>query len=80
MPTGINKTKLMHIYTVRRIAHIVKTKRDYSRLTRAQLAEASGLNYNTIIKLERGENMNPTISTLLSLCRAFDCDVNDFLR
>ena len=35
---------------------------------------------NTIIKIESGENQNPTLETLQKISMAFDVSIDDLLR
>jgi DNA-binding phage protein len=41
------------------------------------LAREAGVACNTIVKIESGENKNPTIETLRSIARALNVDLND---
>lgn len=58
----------------------IRKHREFLSLTREGLADKSGVNYNTIVKLESGGNINPTIKTLLSLCTVFKLTVDQLLR
>ncbi|MBI5465868.1 MAG: helix-turn-helix transcriptional regulator [Candidatus Kerfeldbacteria bacterium] len=35
---------------------------------------------NTIIKIEHGENINPTLDTLKKIAKAFDVSVDDLIK
>lgn len=64
---------------VNKIAKALKQLRSREGLTCAELANLAKVNYNTIIKLESGANKNPTIGTLLALCKVLHCDIEDLL-
>lgn len=44
-------------------------------MTKAQLAEASGLNWATVDRIERGENAND--ATVIALAKALGCAPSD---
>lgn len=67
-------------YNLGKIASNVKKLRTKSDLSREELAKKAKVNYNTIIKLESGANKNPTVNTLLGLCRVFDCTLDALIR
>lgn len=48
-------------------------------MTQEHLAQASRLHPNYIGDLERGER-NPTLLTLLALCKGLDCSASDLLE
>jgi len=48
----------------------IRAARRRARLTRRQLAEASGLAYGTICRLEASDDSRPNIHTLLKLAEA----------
>ena len=45
-------------------------------LTQRELAEKSGVSYDSIIKIERGGVPNPTIDTAVKLSKALGVDIN----
>jgi len=45
--------------------------RERDGFTKAELAERANVNYNTVVKIESGENKNPTIKTLISIAKVF---------
>jgi transcriptional regulator with XRE-family HTH domain len=49
-------------------------------LSKADLADQAKVNYNTIVKIESGENKNPTIKTLISIAQAFNISVEELLN
>lgn len=48
-------------------------------LTNAQLSALSGVTLSTLDKLTSGANTNPKLDTLLALCRALGCTLNEFM-
>lgn len=44
------------------------------------LADFAGVHYNTICKLVSGENMNPTIKTMIALANAFNKTISWFIE
>ena len=49
-----------------------------SHMNKMQLKEAAGLSKGTITKM--GKNESITVDTLVRICNALDCDVNDVLE
>ena len=49
-------------------------------LSQDKLSKIAGVAYNTIVKIESGENSNPTIETLTKIAEALNIDVNDLLK
>lgn len=58
----------------------LKKRRLDADLSRHELAERAGVNYNTIIKLETGANKNPTIQTLIGLAKVFKVKVEELIK
>lgn len=48
-------------------------------ITKAELAERAKVNYNTIVKIESGENKNPTIKTLIAIAKVFKIRVEELV-
>lgn len=61
------------------IAHRLKTARQNARMTRKQLAEATGIPASTIEKYERGD-MDPNTKRLQAICKALDTCVDWMLN
>jgi transcriptional regulator with XRE-family HTH domain len=40
----------------------------------------AGVAYNTVVKIESGENPNPTIDTLRKIAKALNAGVDDLIR
>ena len=61
------------------IADNVRKARKKAGLSQDKLAREAGVAYNTVVKIESGENKNPTIETLRSIAKALSVDLNDLL-
>ena len=46
-------------------------------LSRDRPAREGGVAYNTVVKIESGENKNPTIETLRNIAKALDVSVDE---
>ena len=53
--------------------------RKNSGKTLREISYASGVTQTQIINIENGTTENPKIDTLISLAKALDCDIKDFL-
>lgn len=72
-------SKKLPKYSTDKIRKKVIDLRDRDGITKAELAELAKVNYNTIVKLESGENTNPTIKTLIGISKAFNVNVEEFI-
>jgi len=45
-----------------------------------KLSKLAGVAYNTVVKIESGENPNPTIGTLTKIAKALEVGVDDLLK
>jgi transcriptional regulator with XRE-family HTH domain len=61
------------------LKNLVKIRKK-KKLTQRQLAEKSGVSYNTIIKMERGGIKNPKIGTVVKLARALSIRIGKLLE
>jgi len=48
-------------------------------ISQDRLSKLTDLSLNTIVKVESGRNLNPTIETLLKITRSLDVEVNDLI-
>lgn len=67
----------------RKLSTIAKNIRKYRKklgLSQDKLSKLAGVAYNTIVKLESGENPNPTIKTLIKIAGALKVDVSKLLK
>jgi len=62
------------------IADNVRKARKKAGLSQDKLAREAGVAYNTVVKIESGENKNPTIDTLRSVAKALDVSVDDLIN
>ena len=61
------------------IADNVRKARKKAGLSQDKLAREAGVAYNTVVKIESGENPNPTIDTLKKIARALNVGVGDLI-
>jgi transcriptional regulator with XRE-family HTH domain len=61
------------------LKNLVKIRKK-KKLTQRQLAEKSGVSYNTIIKMERGGIKNPKIETVSKLADALSVSIDELVR
>ena len=62
------------------IADNLRKARKKKGLSQDKLAREAGVAYNTVVKIESGENKNPTIDTLRSIARALDISVDNLIN
>lgn len=62
------------------IADNVRKARKKKGLSQDKLAREAGVAYNTVVKIESGENKNPTIETLLSIAKALGVSVDELIK
>jgi len=62
------------------IAENVRKARKKAGLSQDKLAREAGVAYNTVVKIESGENKNPTIETLRSIAKALDVSVDKLIN
>jgi transcriptional regulator with XRE-family HTH domain len=61
------------------IAEKVRKARKKAGLSQDKLAREADVAYNTIVKIESGENPNPTIETLKKVAKALDVSVEELI-
>ena len=62
------------------IADNVRKARKKKGLSQDKLAREADVAYNTVVKIESGENKNPTIETLRSIAKALDVSVDNLIN
>ncbi len=62
------------------IADNVRKVRKKAGLSQDKLAREAGVAYNTVVKIESGENKNPTIETLRNIAKALDVSVDELIN
>jgi len=55
----------------------LREEKDFSQEKLARLADVSN---NTIVNIEAGKQLNPTIETLLKIAKALEIDVNELIK
>ena len=58
----------------------IKKLRKNFNLSQDGLAKKADINYNTLIKIERGSNENPTLDTLWKLADAFEISIDELVE
>lgn len=69
--------------STRKLSTIAKNIRRYRKklgLSQDRLSKLAGVAYNTIVKIESGENSNPTFETLTKIAKALDIDINELIK
>lgn len=61
------------------IGNNIKKIRKEKKLSQEELSTISGVNYNTLIKIERNMSKNPTLTTILQLAKALDTSLNQLV-
>ncbi len=62
------------------IAQNIKKKRKELGLSQDKLSKRADVAYNTVVKIESGENSNPTIETLRKIAKALNTAVDELIR
>ena len=58
----------------------LKKLREKKGLSQDRLAKLADVANNTIIKIEQGENENPTLATLKKIAKALDISVDELIQ
>jgi len=62
------------------LAKNVKRLREAKGLSQEKLARLADVANNTLIKMETGENKNPTLETLKKVAKALEVSVDDLIN
>lgn len=62
------------------LANKVESLRKKQELSQEKLARLADVSNNTIINIEAGININPTIETLRKIAKAFGVSVEDLIK
>ncbi len=62
------------------LANNIKKLREAKGLSQEKLARLADVANNTLIKMESGENQNPTLDTLKKVAKALDVSVDDLIK
>ena len=63
-----------------KIADNIKKYRNKIGISQDKLSKLADVTYNTIIKIESGANINPTIETLSKIAKALNVGVDDLIK
>ena len=63
-----------------KIADNIKKYRNKLGISQDRLSKLADVTYNTIIKIESGVNINPTIETLSKIAKALNVGVDDLIQ
>ena len=63
-----------------KIADNIKKYRSKLGISQDRLSKLADVTYNTIIKIESGVNINPTIETLSKIAKALNVGVDDLIK
>ncbi len=63
-----------------KIADNIKKYRSKLGISQDKLSKLADVTYNTIIKIESGANINPTIETLSKIAKALNVGVDDLIK
>ncbi|MCK4520760.1 helix-turn-helix transcriptional regulator [Candidatus Parcubacteria bacterium] len=69
--------------STRRLSTIAKNIKHYRKkleISQDKLSKFADVAYNTIVKIESGENPNPTIETLTKIAKALKVDIGDLIK
>ncbi|KKU46577.1 MAG: Transcriptional regulator, Cro/CI family [Parcubacteria group bacterium GW2011_GWB1_46_8] len=62
------------------LAKNIERLRKAKRLSQEKLARLADVANNTLIKMESGENINPTLETLKKVAKALEVSVDDLIK
>ena len=66
--------------TSQNLSNNIKRLREAKGLSQEKLARLADVAHNTLIKMESGENKNPTLETLKKVAKALDVSVDDLIK
>ena len=61
------------------LGQAVRARRRTAGMTRADLANRSGLSANTVMKVEQGQTRDPGVFKVAALCRALSVSIDDLV-
>ena len=62
------------------LANNIKKLREAKGLSQEKLARLADVANNTLIKMESGENQNPTLNSLKKVAKALEVSVDDIIK
>jgi transcriptional regulator with XRE-family HTH domain len=66
--------------TSQNLSNNIKRLRKAKGLSQEKLARLADVANNTLIKMESGENKNPTLETLKKVAKALEVSVDDLIK
>ncbi len=66
--------------TNQNLANNIKRLREAKGLSQEKLARLADVANNTLIKMESGENQNPTLNSLKKVAKALGVSVDDLIK
>ena len=66
--------------TSQNLSNNIKRLREAKGLSQEKLARLADIANNTLIKMESGENQNPTLDTLKKVAKALVVSVDDLIK
>jgi len=66
--------------TNQNLSNNIKRLREAKGLSQEKLARLADVANNTLIKMESGENKNPTLETLKKVAKALEVSVDDLIK
>ncbi len=63
-----------------KIREKIKKLRQQKKISQDRLSKKADLALNTIVKIETGENPNPTLGTLQKIAKALDISLDELIR
>ncbi len=66
--------------TNQNLANNIKKLREAKGLSQEKLARLADVANNTLIKMESGENQNPTLNSLKKVAKALGVSVDDLIK
>ena len=66
--------------TSQNLSNNIKRLREAKGLSQEKLARLADVANNTLIKMESGENKNPTLETIKKVAKALEISVDDLIK
>ncbi|PAV11603.1 hypothetical protein CBG25_00150 [Arsenophonus sp. ENCA] len=61
------------------IGNNIRTRREALGMTREELAEKTQISFSQLSKIERNEQKNPTIQSIIAISTALNCSVDELI-
>jgi len=63
-----------------KISENIRKLRQQKKMSQDRLSKEADLALNTIVKIETGENPNPTLETLQKIAKALDVSIDELFK